>query len=281
VTRPGALPPAPYPDQGSYPVKTLLAMPRYSGTVNMEAAGAFFRSASADSVLNPEGFSPAGSLLPTVFNVCWSRARTLYRRGECTHFAMVHADMGAPPGWIDTLHEQMQLANVDLISAVVPIKDMRGLTSTAIDDTGDPWRVRRLTLKEVDALPETFTDEDLGGKLLVNTGLWLCRLGDWCRKVCFRQQDCIIEQEDGQDAARTIPEDWDFSRQLKALGVRIAATKAVRVKHYGEMPFASWEKWGWDTDEANGQHPAAVEARARKAERNGASDHLPASLARA
>lgn len=241
----------------------------------MEAAGSFFRPIAQESPLDVKATSPQGSLLAAMFNACWAQAVNGYVQGALDGFAMVHADVAAEFGWLDLLHEELVRSEADIISAVIPIKDIRGLTSTAVDDTGDEWRPRRLTLKEVQQLPETFTSEDVGGALLLNTGLWLCRLGPWCTSTCFQILD-TLRLEGGSYVQRTQPEDWHFSRQLHSHGLKLAATTRVKVKHYGESPFCNYgPAWGWATDETNGTRPEDVQARERRGS-NGASDIEPA-----
>ena len=73
------------------------------------------------------------------------------------------------------------MAGADVVSTVLPIKDRRGVTSTAIDDPEDEWTpLRRLTMREVHRLPETFSAQaDCGypnNALLVNTGCFVLDL---------------------------------------------------------------------------------------------------------
>lgn len=234
-------------------MRILLVMPRYEAWVNVEAASAFFRPVRPDSPLRVTGVSPGSSLLASTFNAGWALARNQYEAGEIDGFAMIHADVGAEPHWLDILHAELVRAEADLVSAVIPIKDERGLTSTAVDAHDDLWRCRRLTVTEVANLPETFTEEDVGAPLLLNTGLWLCRLGPWCLDVHFRIRDAIRRQPDGQWRAAVVPEDFDFSAQCRAQGLRLAATRAARVKHHGEWAWSNQgEPWGWATDQQNG-----------------------------
>jgi precorrin-6B methylase 2 len=81
-----------------------------------------------------------------------------------------------------------------VLGVVAPIKDQRGVTSTALaHDDGDTWRVHcRLTMQEVYRLPETFTSEDVGRPLLVNTGCGSAGSTEaWARKVHFTINDRI------------------------------------------------------------------------------------------
>jgi hypothetical protein len=236
-------------------MRVLLAMPRYGEAVNFEAATALYQPILPGSELQVRLRAPSGSLLACVFNSAWARACDLYDAGELDGFAMIHSDIAPPPGWLDVLHREMLATGADVIAAAVPIKDDRGLSSTGVDDTGDPWRIRRLTMRQLKDLPETFTEADVGGPLLLNTGLWFCRLGPWCDRVCFTIRDTIRKEPDRDGKlrrkARVQPEDWDFSRQCRALGLNLAATRKVVVRHFGEEFWSNQDVWGWDHDMQN------------------------------
>ena len=77
-----------------------------------------------------------GSLLANSINRLWVQALNERTDHGWTHFAMHHADVQAPAGWVDTLADEMARVGADVISAVVPIKDYRGLTSTGWRDPG-------------------------------------------------------------------------------------------------------------------------------------------------
>lgn len=188
------------------------------------------------------------SLLPFTFNHLWTGFLNKRQSEGITHFAMIHDDVCPVAGWLDTLLEELEAHDADVVSAVVPIKDARGLTSTAVDGL-DEWNPRRLTMKEVFDLPETFSEHDVGGPLLLNTGLWVCRLDrSWCEKVAFRQQDRIVKLADGTFCPQTKSEDWDFSRQLRLLGCKLLATRKVKLEH-DRSEFTNTKVWGtWETD---------------------------------
>lgn len=211
------------------------------------------------------------SLLTMNFNSLYCGALNA-RADGVTHFAMLHADVECEPGWLDVLFRELVRHDADLVSAVVPIKDARGLTSTALTrDAGDPFRVdRRITLRELDALPETFDGPacgDPGYFLLANTGCWVCRLDrPWCERVCFTVRDRIARNDKGEWEPHVEPEDWGFSKQLHRLGGRVLATKKVRATHHGEAGFRNhgpaWGEWerdrvGWEAD-GRASHPTPV-----------------------
>lgn len=193
----------------------------------------------------------ATSILTFTFNILWSGFLGKRKPDGITHFAMIHDDIRPQAGWLDVLLAEMDEHDADMVSAVVPIKDGRGLTSTGIDDTGDGWNPRRLALREAFGRPATFTDP----AILLNTGLFVCRFDrPWCEEVQFRQQDRIVNL-DGDWVAQTKPEDWDFSRQLRGHGARLFATRKVILEH--ERPeWHTRHAWGaWDTDRDAGTLP--------------------------
>lgn len=189
------------------------------------------------------------SLLTWTFNTLWAGSLNLRRQRPFRYVAMTHDDVVPDMFWLDTLVDELEATGADMMSAVVPIKDDRGITSTGVDDTGTDWSPRRLTMAEVMQLPETFGDKDVGGDLLLNTGLWVARFDrEWNDQVLFRQQDRIIQLDTGEYMPQTKPEDWDFSRQLRALGCKLMATRKVGLYH--ERPeFTNRRVWGrWKTD---------------------------------
>jgi hypothetical protein len=253
------------------PPRVFLALPHRGDAVPeaLLAAGAGSRRAAVALV------PLYGTLLTTVFNVLFCRClderdAALAAGGPAwTHFAMLHADVAPAPGWLDVLLGEMEAHGVDLVSAVLPIKNGKGLTSTgaADPDTGD---VRRLTLREAFNLPETFTAADLppladlpvnvgwapGATLAVNTGCWACRLDrPWVDEVVFQQRDWIERTPGGRRVARCEPEDWGFSRQLARLGVPVAATRKVKATHWGRAGYTNGVAWGTHETDAENQQP--------------------------
>lgn len=226
--------------------KIILTMPRGNSRLEADSARAFY-CASTDPKLAGRvcKMDAQSSLLTNGFNGLWATMLNSRKEYGWTHFAMIHSDVCPPDGWLDVLLAEMSAVQADVLSAVVPIKDSRGLTSTA-RDIGGPWHPRRLTLHEVWEKPETWTES--GAELLLNTGLWVCRIGEWCEHVCFKQQDKITRKGD-EFLPVTFSEDWDFSRQCHGLGLKLYATRKLPLHH--ERP--EWHTrgpWGlWKTDE--------------------------------
>jgi SAM-dependent methyltransferase len=230
-----------------------LGQPGY-GQLTAGAARAFWRaSRRPDSEIYRQ--YNEGSLLAANFNGLWCSALNLCRKGETVdYFAMIHADVEPADYWLDTMIGILESEQLDILGASVPIKDPRGLTSLALDrDDGDTWRpLCRLTQHEVHSLPETFTGADLGGRrLLLNTGMWVCRFDEaWARKVAFTINDRIVQDPQGLYHAQTEPEDWYFSRLCHELGLKVGATRAVPLVHRGSTEFASYQLWGEPHDSA-------------------------------
>lgn len=234
-----------------YRRKVMLGVPCYGGLTQGAAVGAFRASDRDDTKVLLRLVSH--SLLAHGFNQLWCKALNEAAARGLTHFAMIHSDIEPPPGWLDALTDELEAKGLDVLSAAVPLKDPRGLTSTALaSDDGDPWRTHcRLSVAEVHRLPETFTPADLGGrKLLLNTGLWVCKFDpDWASQVHFTITDRIVRGADGEYAAEVDSEDWHFSRQLNALGLKLGCTRKVLVDHRGHYPFTSAAPWGaWAFD---------------------------------
>jgi hypothetical protein len=190
-----------------------------------------------------------GSLLAHNFNALWCGAINLDAQGPpVNYFAMLHSDVEPEEGWVDKLIEEMESRDLDMLGVVVPIKDLQGLTSIALQNpNGDSWRpLCRLTMKEIMQLPETFTADDTGCELLLNTGCWVCRFdAEIAKQVHFTINDAIhFDEERGIYVAEVEPEDWHFSRRMNELGLKLGATRKVRITHAGSMRFGNQKGWG-------------------------------------
>lgn len=229
------------------------AMPHY-GQVHPLAAASFWARASRQHRWMASG--AGGSLLAHVFNVLWAQMLLVKPQTDPDYFAMLHSDVVPEAGWVDTLVDELRRTGADLVSVVLPIKNLQGVTSTAIDDPEDEWTpLRRLTTTEVQRLPETFSAADCGypGRaLLVNTGCWVCDLHrPWVEEFPgFEIRDKIRRRPDGAPQAVCVPEDWNFSRWLHARGAKVLATRKVRAEHVGTHAFANDSVWGAPVDHA-------------------------------
>jgi hypothetical protein len=226
--------------------RVFLGMPGY-GECTLAAARGFWRATQLPDEQVIYRYRES-SLLAGNFNGLWCEALNVVRSGQrLDYFAMIHADVQPDELWLDVLIEELEARDLDLLGAVVPIKDPHGLTSLALaHPSGDPWSILcRLTMADAYRLPETFTSEDIGHPLLLNTGLWVCRFDEaWARKVWFTINDRIVQFPDGQYVAQCVSEDWFFSRQCHELGLKIGATRRVRLTHRGPTEFHNTHAWG-------------------------------------
>jgi hypothetical protein len=203
-------------------------------------------------------------------NALWVTALNATKDRGITHFAMIHADIcpSLEQDWIKVLLVEMEAKGASFISAVVPIKDHRGLTSCGIADPDNPWApIRRFTMKELVEMPETFDENDIGYSgypLDHNSGLIMADLRD---PVFFRtlpnsdelaiwfefRKQCYVK--DGVVKLRGESEDWNMSRRLWQQGVKTCITRKVKLKHFGMTGYPNDMAWGqydhdWESRES-------------------------------
>lgn len=220
--------------------RVFLGIPTYDNTVHTTTLMGVLTASQTHPL---QVVCNGSSLLAHGFNILWASAVA----SDASYFAMLHGDVGPDPNWIDTLIGELEATGADLISAIVPIKSRENVYSTALAPMGGE-ATYRLHIDDLDKLPATFSGEDLqrisgqDGVLCVNTGCWVCRLGQtWNRQVHFAMVTEI--NWTGADAhCRIIPEDWFFSQQLHALGLKVAATQKVKTTHAGAWSWASHPK---------------------------------------
>lgn len=227
------------------PCDLFLAVPTYDGTrhnasaiVNATMHRGPFRGIRADD--------SGGSLLTLNFNRMWANALNAREVGV-THFLMLHSDVYPHPAtWVADLFAVMERVEAQVLSAVLPIKDARGVTSTAIERS-NIWAPQRITLRELEAQPPTFTHPGL----LVNTGMMLIDMREpWVEKVYFDVNNRIGKNDSGVFYAAAEAEDWFFSRRAREQGARIFATREIAATHYGRGEFPNFGAWGQlDRDE--------------------------------
>lgn len=235
---------------GHQPVRkhVLLGMPGY-GSLTHDAALGFYRSSR-----RPEYQimlqSLASSLLALNFNRLWCWALNESKEGKCDYFAMQHSDIEPEEFWLDKLIDELEANDLDVLGVVAPLKGVVGTTSTALargDAAEDRWRpLCRLTMKEVYRLPETFTSGDVGHPVMLNTGLWVCRFRrEWAEQCHFEIND-EIRFDPKKDLYFPVnePEDWNFSRQLHELGLKVGCTRKVKLGHRGDMVYGNTRGWG-------------------------------------
>jgi hypothetical protein len=216
-------------------------------------------------------------------NALWVSALNERRRNpDLKWFAMLHADVEPmAPWWLDTLIDEAETHKADMVSAVVPMKNPSGLTTTvlAMPDWTEKTiaanqlasRFGRLTLRQVlhSRFPTTFGINEAADALgqlpddlritnaprhmlLLNTGCMVVRLTaniDW-RKVYFSVIDGIVD--DGTTYRYyDVSEDWLFAGRMALAGGKCMATKAVRVIHH-PGDYSSDKPWGTVARETGG-----------------------------
>ena len=191
------------------------------------------------------------SLLAYAFNTLWVHALA-ERKNGLTHFLLLHADIVPyDDDWLSQLYHEMERVGAQVLAAVSPLKGPSGLTSTALDGTP----LRRFTMTEIMAQPETFTHPDL----LINTGMLLVDMrADWVEQIAFTIKDGISKNPDGSYTVLCASEDWDFSRQARRLGVQLWATRKVRLCHVGQGYFPNFQEWGTEASDS-GSVPGRLE----------------------
>lgn len=229
-------------------MKLFIANPTYTqGTQNLTAQLQAYRAKRPSHLHH---FEISGSLLTWCFNQAWAAALNLRESAGLTHFLLWHADIRPiTKDWLDVFIDEFRASEADVMSAIVPIKDQRGLTSTARDISGDPWRPVRVTQHEANnILPVSWTSDDV----LLNTGLMLCDFTKpWVEEICFTMRDRIRKDSNGMWVVDCEPEDWNFSRQCHKLGLKLVATRCVTVQHFGIGCWSSADVWGDETDQQN------------------------------
>ena len=274
--------------------KVFIGMPGYSkNQTERDAWFALTHTASDNETLTTTCCQHCNSLLARGMNMLYAQAQ--YQ--DYDYFAMLHTDIGPDAGWLDTLWTVMEESDADIVSAVSPIKSADGLTSTAIDLSRGPdvrdWHVRRLTMQEVMQLPETFSQADTVAAgfnpdnrlLLVNTGCMLVNLRKpWVREannfgelLCYFTIRDGIQITDGRYDVRVIPEDWGFSKTVQEVSpaAKVLATRAVKLRHWGEHGFDNNTAWGTlseDTWQAGMPKPPQPDIPAAEP-----ADHKPAT----
>jgi len=236
-------------------IKVAVGMPHRDGWASYGAVMA--ATSGASDKYTHYTYNRGNSILTQTFNELFCDALNARDTEGVTHFAMLHNDVVPEKNWLSTLIDEMEECDLDVLSAVVPLKNQHGLTSTGVDTPGYPWGVHRLTMREVMELPPTFTAADVPFRqpdacLLLNSGCWAMRLTEpWVEGLHFRQQDRIVWCLATKSwAAQSISEDWDFSRQLHTRGCRVAATRKVALYHQNPQ-YTNQEAWGdWEHDNA-------------------------------
>lgn len=228
-----------------------LALPSYGRQVDVgHAKGAYQWPTAGRCKVTPR--EKMGSCCPDIFNLLWDECINERATAGYTHAAILHTDVEPEPFWLDIGLAEMNRLDADVISTVIPIKDRRGVTTTALklDDSG---HYRRLCMRELVKLPWTFDAKGAGfpnGTLLVNTGCILFRLGPpWMDALSFHYATSRVQGKNGQWSSLRGTEDWIASLYLAMCGTKVYATRKITVNHWGLGAFNNKDAWGdWETD---------------------------------
>lgn len=187
-------------------------------------------------------YSHTSSLIVDAFNSCWAE---MLNTKDVTYFAMLHSDVHADGPWLDTLIDELETKKLDILSVVLPIKSEEGATSTAFLSEND--QVHRLTMNDVEKQPQTFTIETLFGPdtentLLVNTGMWVAKVGEWMKEFDGFRIASQIVLKDGKYETMTSSEDWDFSSWAAEKGLKVGATTIIKAGHIGKKSFPNYRQ---------------------------------------
>lgn len=245
--------------------RVFLGMPTYDARAYVSTLLALYVTSSREH--KTVACSHDASLLSFNMNSLYAMALNDRDKNGAQWFAMLHSDIEPDHWWIDTLIEEAEAHEADIMTAIVPIKDERGVTSTGIAHPDHPWSPYcRLTLAQrnhddmpvtfdvnacVDALarlPEGLRLEAPRTQLLVNTGACVVRLDrPWADELIFTTGERILKIE-GKWCTKVESEDWRFGKLAASLGAKVMATKAVNVKHHGTGHFESDMTWGKPID---------------------------------
>src|SRR5262245_13324495 len=105
-----------------------LACPQYEGKLSGETARCLWETPSQKHTVRVG--TSSFSLLAYNCNALWCLALNNQRSLGLEWFAMLHADIVPEPWWIDKLIAEAERHGADFMSAVVPIKNHSGVTST-------------------------------------------------------------------------------------------------------------------------------------------------------
>src|SRR6266481_4658760 len=265
--------------------QVFLGCPTHDGRIHDGGAKFFYQNNSQQHTV--EGAVATFSLITFNCNLLWAVALNRHETGRADWFAMIHSDVEPEPFWIDKLIAEAERHQADIMTAVIPIKNEKGLTSTAISHPTDDCRAFfRMTMSQVrhPGFPATFDCEmalqalaalpdglslvaPRPANLLCNTGCMVCRLGgSWCdpNKVFF-DETTSFQRIGGQWTPIIRSEDWFFSARAVAHGAKIMATTNLKVLHHGATAYPSDKVWGMPVDvEGLGQWGVTPEALAPK-----------------
>lgn len=234
--------------------KILVGHPGY-GPVERRSLKAAYSSLRKDSPHTAPVMPTESSLLAHNFNDCVCIALNNGFDDIC----ILHTDVCPENGWLDILYEEREAIGTKVIHAVSPIKDHRGVTSTAYAYSDEPWTLlRRLTMAESKKLPETWTLDDVQQTIdakikhvLPNTGCLLVSCDVLNDFPGFEIRDRIRKTvKEGKTVwlSEVVPEDWNFGFWCAANNIAVAGTRKVKLDHRGPENWPNTAVWGDPVD---------------------------------
>lgn len=230
----------------------LIGVPTYDGKVVAQLMVGFLEEATNPKTPRFTVATNSSSLLARGFNELFTYA---LNSKFVDKFMMVHADISPERGFISMMDEEMRQMKAGILSVVMPLKDNRGLTSTAFHDGAESKiNPRRVSMRELKKLPKSFTARDVkilddGEKikdpvLLVNSGLMMVDLKNPGNRELFFNIFDTIECVNSEYVPQTLSEDWFFSMEAHRRKIKVVATTKIRALHYGNIAFPNYGSWG-------------------------------------
>jgi len=247
--------------------KVFLGIPHYGDLKR----GVLMAVLTASQRIIPHVCDEPASLLCYNFNRIFAEALNARKTLGINYFMMLHSDMVPDPWYVDTMLDEMQRVNADVLSIIAALKDPRGLVSTGWRPFGS-LDTTRFTMTEIMRLPVTFDAAGCGhpkDMLMINTGLWIARLDHpWVDEFRgFTIRDGLWRDKNGMAHASVLSEDWNWSAWLaERRDVRVFASRCVRLGHEGPAHFYNDSPWGqWQSDKGDGPpEPDAISGPAIK-----------------
>jgi hypothetical protein len=251
------------------PKKVLVGLPQHAGVMSAQT---FQSGLTAQSLQGHDvQFQVLGlSLLARNFNQLFKNA---WKHGFDV-FVLHHSDIlayplteeGAVSSWLDILIERMYHMKAACISVASPIKSEAGHTSFGMQlEKGDnPWSLRRITIKQLNKLPQTISREDCckllklnpntAGAMLINTGVLVMDLRNFMwnteRWPGFQIKDKLAWNKECTDCEPfTEPEDWRLSRWLHDRDWPYYCVRDIGIDHVGVKIYKNHGYWGFECDD--------------------------------
>lgn len=207
---------------------------------------------------------------------------------DYAYFAMLHSDVAVDDGWLDTMIDEMEHGNYDVMHALCKLKDVTGTYSTCLAHgrREREWELkRRITSTESRRLPVTFGTEDVLEVfgtygfhppfddlcLCPNTGCLVIRMSAaWWDYPGFTVKDrfvvttkdrrvVVVEEGKKRPAGVLWPmvlsEDWLMGMWAWRQGLRVGGTQKVVTRHAGTVWYVSDNVHGDESDACFMQNP--------------------------